>query len=110
MKGADYLLGKIPEAIKGKVADTYNETLKKMGDDNTDFLAAVSDLTASSCRIFNDEVPDMPFVFYQSVGSKLNVASGGRFLLNFSHELVKYFDGPNDGLVGENSMSNCCIT
>ena len=36
----------------------------------------------------------MAEVFYQSVGSKLNVASGGRFPLNFSHHLVKYFDGP----------------
>lgn len=50
----------------------------------------------------------MAEVFYQSVGSKLNVASGGRFPLNFSHHLVKYFDGPNDGLVAENSFPWGC--
>lgn len=44
-------------------------------------------------------------VFCQSVGSKLNKASGGRFPLNFSYNLVKYFDGPNDGLVSEDSFS-----
>lgn len=52
----------------------------------------------------NEEVVDQPNVYYQSVGSKLNVASGGRFPLNFSYELVKYFDGPNDGLVSESSF------
>ena len=37
-------------------------------------------------------------------GSKLNRASGGKFPLNFSYNLVKYFDGENDGLVSENSL------
>ena len=101
---ADYLLGKIPQAAKDKVADTYNAALRKLGDENPDFLAAVTDLTASACQRFNQNVPDMPGVYYQSVGSKLNVASGGRFPLNFSHQLVKFFDGPNDGLVAESSF------
>lgn len=38
------------------------------------------------------------------MGSGLNVASGGRFPLNFTHHLVQYFDGANDGLVGEKSF------
>lgn len=101
---ADYLLEKIPEQVKQKVATGYNTTLKKLGDKNPDFIAAVSDLTASSCQKFNDQVKDVSGVFYQSVGSKLNVASNGRFPLNFSHHLVKYFDGPNDGLVAESSF------
>lgn len=101
---ADYLLNKIPQSAKDKVADTYNAALKKVGDENPDFISAVTDLTASSCESFNREVPDAEGVYYQSVGSKLNVASGGRFPLNFSHHLVKYFDGPNDGLVAETSF------
>ncbi len=101
---ADYLLNKIPQAAKDKVAEGYNIALKKLGDENPDFMAAVTDLTASACEEFNKNVPDKPGIFYQSVGSKLNVASGGRFPLNFSHELVRYFDGPNDGLVAENSF------
>lgn len=101
---ADYLLNKIPEAVKRKIADGYNAALKKLGDLKPDFLAAVEDLTASACRNLNEEVVDQPNVYYQSVGSKLNVASGGRFPLNFSYELVKYFDGPNDGLVSESSF------
>lgn len=101
---ADYLLDKIPKAAKDKVADSYNVALKKLGDENPDFLAAVTDLTASACEVFNQNVPDKPEVYYQSVGSKLNVASGGRFPLNFSNRLVQYFDGDNDGLVAEFSF------
>ena len=46
----------------------------------------------------------MPDVYYQSVGSRLNRAAGGRFPLNFTYHLAKYFDGANDGLVGEGSF------
>lgn len=102
---ADYLLNKIPASVKDKVAGAYNATLKKMGDEHPDFIAAVTDLTASACETFNQKVPDVPEVYYQSVGSKLNKASDGRFPLNFSHHLVKYFDGPNDGLVSETSFA-----
>lgn len=101
---ADYLLNKIPAAAKDKVAEGYNSALKVLGDETPDFTAAVTDLTASACQEFNRKVPDCPGIYYQSVGSKLNTASGGRFPLNFSHQLVKYFDGPNDGLVAESSF------
>ena len=101
---ADYLLNKIPAAAKDKVAEGYNSALKVLGDETPDFMAAVTDLTASACQDFNRKVPDCPGIYYQSVGSKLNAASGGRFPLNFSHQLVKYFDGPNDGLVAESSF------
>ncbi|MEY8412564.1 triacylglycerol lipase [Lachnospiraceae bacterium 62-26] len=101
---ADYLLDKIPGAVKDKTAEGYNSALKVLGDEDPDFIAAVTDLTASACKEFNQTVPDKPGVYYQSVGSKLNTASGGRFPLNFSHQLVKYFDGANDGLVAESSF------
>lgn len=101
---ADYLLNKIPKTLQKKVASGYNKALKKMGDEHPDFMAAVTNLTASFCRKFNEEVMDCPGVFYQSVGSKLNVARSGRFPLNFTHHLVKYFDGANDGLVSETSF------
>lgn len=101
---ADYLLGKIPEKVKKKVAKAYNLALSKLGDTNPDFIAAVTDLTAASCEEFNKNVKDVPGVYYQSIGSKLNNASGGRFPLNFSHHLVKYFDGANDGLVALESF------
>lgn len=102
---ADYLLHKIPEKQKQMVANTYNSALKKVGDTNPDFLEAVYDLTSESCQRFNETIQDVEGVYYQSVGSKLNHASNGRFPLNFSYHLVNHFDGANDGLVGEKSFS-----
>lgn len=101
---ADYLLSKIPKGQQDVIAKTYNTTLAKLGDSNPDFLEAVNDLRASACRERNETVLDAAGVYYQSVGSRLNAASGGRFPLNFSYQLVNFFDGPNDGLVGQDSF------
>lgn len=101
---ADYLLDKIPQTQKNMIAETYNAALKKLGDKKPDFIAAVTDLTSDSCNKMNDEIKDSENVYYQSVGSRLNIAKGGRFPLNYSYKFVKKFDGPNDGLVGEKSF------
>ena len=101
---ADYLLQKIPDKQKQLLANTYNNTLKKFGDSNPNFIEAVTDLTAFACKKRNENLLDVPGVYYQSVGSKLNRASNGRFPLNFCYQLVNVFDGPNDGLVGEKSF------
>ena len=101
---ADYLLEKIPEKVKNKLAGAYNATLRKFGDKNPDFITAVTDLTEHNCAEFNRITPDSPKVYYQSVGSKLNHASSGKFPLNFSYHLVKHFDGENDGLVSAKSF------
>lgn len=100
----DFLLNKIPEKQKDMIADSYNTALKKFGDTSPDFIEAVTDLTFEACKKRNETLSDVDGVYYQSVGSKLNYASGGRFPLNFSHYLVKHFDGANDGLVGEESF------
>ena len=101
---ADYLLGKIGPSHQKRVAGMYEAALRKVGDPNPDFLAAVNDLTHSSCARLNEEMPDPEGIFCQSFGSKLNHASSGRFPLNFSTILVHHFDGANDGLVGEKSF------
>lgn len=101
---ADCLLTKIPADIKDKVANTYNSTLKKLGEENPDFLAAVGDLTDEHCNALDAEMPTPKGVYCQSVGSVLTKAVNGKFPLNFSYHLVKYFSGDNDGLVDEKSF------
>lgn len=101
---ADYLLTRIPLPQQQAVARAYNAALRKLGDPDPDFLGAVTNLTASFCQKFNQENPDVPGVYYQSVGSRLSKARGGRFPLNFTHGICRHFDGPNDGLVGERSF------
>lgn len=101
---ADYLLNLIPEKEKELIAKTYNMTLRKLGDENPDFISAVTDLTASRCMKLNEEVLDVEGVYYQSTGSSLKGASCGRFPLNLTTRFVHLFDGENDGLVGKDSF------
>lgn len=63
------------------MAGNYNAALRKSGDTNPDFIAAVTDLTASACRCFNETVKDSEDVYYQSMGSKLNKAAVSRSIL-----------------------------
>lgn len=100
---AEYLLGKVPEAARRKIAETYNAAMRRMGDENPDFLAAVTDLTASACAARNAVTPDGPGVVYESIMSYCKRARNGKFPLNMTYPIVKHFDGRNDGLVAVDS-------
>lgn len=103
-KFADYLLEKAPVSLRNKVADTYNGAFKKFGDENPDFLEAVTDLTSSVCQPLDEKMRLPEGVYCQSVGSKIAKATNGTFPLNLTYHLVNLFDGANDGLVGEESF------
>ncbi|MGN1338850.1 MAG: esterase/lipase family protein [Oscillospiraceae bacterium] len=96
---AEYLLNNAPDSFVKTVENIYNSAFRRLGDHEPDFLAAVSDLTNSSCEEFNKNTPDMPGVMYRSVGSHARCSKSGRFPLNMSYPLVKKYDGDNDGLV-----------
>lgn len=100
---AEYLLGKVPQAARDRIAAAYNGALKRLGDSNPDFLAAVTDLTEFSCVARNETTPDAPGVVYESVMSYCRKAQHGKFPLNMTHPVVKHFDGENDGLVSVES-------
>lgn len=100
---ADYLLEKVPEKMRNTIANKYNTALMKLGDTNPDFIAAVTGLTASQCKVMNETTVDIPSVYYQSVGSKINHARSGKFPLNIAYPFVRHFDGDNDGLVSVKS-------
>ena len=101
---ADYLIAKVPSSAYEKIAHTYNKMLRKIGDPNPDFVAAVEDLTSERVCALTDTLPVPKGIYCRSVGSRLNRATSGKFPLNFSYPLVKHFDGANDGLVGEASF------
>ncbi len=104
---ADYLLNAIPEKVQASVADTYNAAMRKLGDDKPDFMAAVQDLTHSRCSEFDASTAMPNGIYCKCIGSTLKKASAGKFPLNFTYKLAKLFDGPNDGLVGEDSFQFC---
>lgn len=101
---ADRLLGTAPLHLKSSVSKTYNFALRRLGDSNPDFLAAVSDLTAEACSERNAKLKMPEGIYCQSVGSVLKHGFNGRFPHNLSHGYVKKYDGLNDGLVGEGSF------
>ena len=102
---AEKLLYAIPERVKNKVATAYNVSLRALGDENPDFLAAIEDLTASSCQKRNEELTFPEGIYAQSIGSVMSHPRKGQFPLNLSYRYVKNFDGENDGLVGEGSFA-----
>lgn len=101
---ADYLLQKTPQNVRQGLADTYNKAAAKLGDTSPDFMAAVQDLTSSRCKEQIEPLTLPEGIYTQSVGSALKGAASGQFPLNFSHPLVRWFDGENDGLVSAGSF------
>jgi triacylglycerol lipase len=79
-------------------------TLRALGDETPDFLAAVNDLTADSCRKLSEKLTFPEGIYAQSIGSVMSHPKKGQFPLNLSYRYVKNFDGENDGLVGEGSF------
>lgn len=101
---AEYLLTKLPRKMQRIVAAGYNAAAARLGDQKPDFMAAVTDLRADVCEKYNRELTVPDSIYKQSVGSLLKHAVGGKFPLNFTYNMVKYFDGPNDGLVSESAF------
>lgn len=100
---ADWLLDEVPESAQQTLATTYNAAASKLGDTTPDFMAAVRDLATKRVAELNDLMPDADGLVYRSVGSRLDKPEGGTFPLNLTYRFVKRFDGPNDGLVSEES-------
>ena len=107
----DFMLKTFSDPVKDKIADTYNKAAKKLGDPNPDFMAAIRDLTATGCaalepHLAGESNPEpLEGIYCRSVGSLMPRARGGRFPLNLAYPIVRFFDGPNDGLVSETSFS-----
>ncbi len=102
---ADRLLSLASDKLKKYISTAYNVTLRDLGDEDPDFMAAVTDLTAAECIKRNDKLTFPEGIYAQSVGSILRKWHSGQFPLNLSYHYVKKFDGPNDGLVGEGSFA-----
>ena len=102
---AEKLLKIVPKWIANRVADSYNKSMRFLGDKTPDFMAGVRDLTATACERRDRELGIPEGIFCQSIGSRQNGAFGGRFPMNVSEPYVKKHDGPNDGLVGLSSFS-----
>ncbi|MBQ7363063.1 MAG: triacylglycerol lipase [Clostridia bacterium] len=102
---AEKLLKIAPRWFKHRVAESYNKSMRFLGDKTPDFMAGVRDLTPTPCQRRDRELGIPEGIYCQSIGSIQNRALAGRFPMNLSEPYVKRYDGENDGLVGRNSFS-----
>ena len=102
---ADRLLSRASDRFKRYVSTAYNVTLRDLGDEAPDFMAAVTDLTASECAKRNETLTFPEGIYTHSVGSVLRKWRTGQFPFNVFYHYVKRYDGSNDGLVGEGSFA-----
>ncbi len=101
---ADFMLEQTTDAMQRKVAKAYNAAMRLFGEKNTDFMAAVRDLTTPRGLELDGSMPLPAGVYCQSIGSRQGKALGGRFPLNFTYAIAKHCGGHNDGLVDESSF------
>ncbi|MDE5946446.1 MAG: triacylglycerol lipase [Oscillospiraceae bacterium] len=100
--GCDFvenLLKTFPKGIVNFIAGKYNSIFSKLGDNSPDFLAGVEDLKSSSCKIFNENVPDSPYVYYESYMSEMQNFFSAGIPLNIGYLFIKKCNGKSDGLV-----------
>ena len=98
---ADVVTGLIPDKMNSlyKIVDIYGRLL---GDNSPDTAVAVKELTREHMKQFNDDVDNVPGVYYQSYGTHmLSPLNDPMFAL--SHELLNKYEGVNDGMVSEES-------
>ncbi len=104
---AEILLDTASEGVRTKIAATYNAAATLWGDPDPDFLAAVRDLTSTRCAILNEETAgdagNTAGILCRSFHSSLARFTGAQLPLAGSYLIARWFDGPNDGLVADDS-------
>jgi triacylglycerol lipase len=101
---ADMIMGILPnwlENLGGPIVDMVFTLI--MGDKNGNSVANGYALVRSNMiNVFNPNTPNVPGIYYQSYAYKItNALGGGLFLATW--ELMKPYEGDNDGLVSVTS-------
>ncbi len=102
---AEWILFYTIKPIRKHIAASYNKAAKLLGDRKPDFLAAMNDLTMDHCEKFDRKTPPPEGVFCQSYGSTVPNARHLKMPFNLAFHFIKWFDGANDGIAGEESFS-----
>lgn len=97
MKTVDMLF-KIPKPVWNLTAFAVNNWVRVIGDKKPDLIRLASDLTTDKMRVFNEENPDVPGVFYQSFGSRMKRPFSD-INLSTANFVINKIEGPNDGIV-----------
>ena len=93
----DYAI-RLPEGMYRFVSRLFDRTFSRFGDKSPDFYTATHQFSTESSRLFNEEVPDCPGVYYQSYASKMKDCLSDP-LLSVPYCMIHPLEGDNDGLV-----------
>lgn len=95
-------LFKIPRPVWNSAAFAVNNWIRIMGDKKPDFLRLCEDFTTERMRVFNGNNPDVPGVYYQSFACVMGHPFSD-INLSTANEVIRRFEGENDGLVSVES-------
>lgn len=95
---ADIILGRVP-LPKVATAQLVNLYATLIGDKRPDSLRATLQITKDGMQQFNDEVPDVSGVYYQSYAGHVN-KDYPTMLWKTMANIIKDYEGKNDGMVG----------
>ncbi len=92
----------IPRPLWNIAAFAVNNWIRIVGDKKPDFLKLCEDFTTEKMRIFNNNNPDVPGVYYQSFACVMSHPFSD-INLSTANVAIKHIEGPNDGLVSVDS-------
>lgn len=93
---------RLPDGFYRGVARIFDYWFGRFGDAHPDFYQATRQFSTGASRQFNEEVPDMPQVYYQSYATAMKDFLSDP-LLSVPYLLIKPLEGENDGLVSTES-------
>lgn len=93
---------RLPDGLYRLVASYFDYVFSKMGDRHPDFYTATHQFSTAESERFNQEVQDVPGVYYQSYTSKMK-HPWSHLLLGIPYCMIRPLEGDNDGLVSVES-------
>lgn len=93
---------RLPDGLYRFVASCFDRTFRKLGDQNPDFYTATHQFSTAESRQFNQQVIDVPEVYYQSYTSRMS-RPWSHLLLSIPYCMIRPLEGDNDGLVSVES-------
>ena len=92
----------IPRPFWNIAAFAVNNWIRIVGDKKPDFLKVCENFTTEKMRVFNENVADVPGVYYQSFACVMRHPFSD-ISLSTANAVIKHFEGANDGLVSVDS-------
>jgi triacylglycerol lipase len=98
------LLCKLPERLFRLAAFFTNPVFRFLGDQNPDFYTTCRQFSTTHMKIFNEQNPDAPSVYYQSYAAVMRNPFSDIFLF-WPNLIISLLDGKNDGLLTPESAA-----